>query len=79
LSHRTVYQLDHSVSAPRRVAGQLVVDPSDPEHPYTITFHLRYDDLDLNGLIASGRAEQIAGPASPSQPPSTLPRIRLIS
>jgi hypothetical protein len=55
-----VYQLDASVSAPRRIAGQLVVDFSDVDRPYTITFHCRPEDINLTDLIASGRAVLIS-------------------
>lgn len=80
MSHRQplVYQLDPCVSAPRRVAGQLVVDESDPEHPYTITFHCKASDLNLPHLIAAGLARPLTDPAALPQPSTPL-QLRLIS
>jgi hypothetical protein len=72
-----VYELAPSVFPLLGQPALLVVDPTDPEIPQTLTIHLRPGTLNLSDLIASGRAWQISEPAA--TPPSTPPPIRLIS
>jgi hypothetical protein len=72
-----VYQLSSNVHPLARCAAQLVVDHADEDLPYTITFHLAADELNLTDLIASGQAVLIAGsdPAGaivPGTPPLEL-------
>jgi hypothetical protein len=72
-----VYELAPSVFPLLGHPALLVVDPTDPEIPQTLTIHLPPGTLNLSDLIASGRAWPLAAPAS--TPPSTPPPIRLIS
>lgn len=60
-----VYQLLLGFPVPAGVAPQLVLDGSDPEHPYTLTYHLTGDQLSLPDLLAAGRAVLLSGCAPP--------------
>lgn len=61
-----VYQLALGVALPPDVAAQVVVDAADEDTPYTVTFHLRPDQLNLSDLLASGRATRIVDSAPPA-------------
>jgi hypothetical protein len=65
-----VFQLQPSYQPPAGVAPQVVFDQAtDPEHPFTITYHLTADQFDLIGHLASGRASFLGSHRRDDLPP----------
>lgn len=55
----SVYEFAALPQVPADRPVQLVIDESEDEFPYTLTIHLRREDLNLIDLAASGRMRRL--------------------